>query len=337
MRMDRRSMLTGAMVAGATPWRAEGMMAPAPATLFPSAQGPDDLPDAAEVIELWPGGVGPGMIAPITQVIVERSTDPALRDRAVQGIARPRMVVFRPAQGNGAAVLITPGGGYTRVVIDREGYEMARWLAMRGFTCFVLFYRLPGEGWATGAETPLIDAQRAIRLIRHRARVYGIDPARVATMGFSAGGHVCADLAARFAASVYAPVDAADQQVARPFCAAPIYPVVSMSLPEAHAGSRERMLGAHPTPAQEAAHSPHRQTPENPPPHFLCHAEDDPAVPVVNTLLLRDALKARGARVETHLFEVGGHGFGLRLARGKPVAIWPELWLAWARTTGLVA
>lgn len=313
-------------------------MAPPPAT--PSGAPADALQDAAsdapEVISLWPGGQGPGMLHPITQEIVERSRDPSMPDRAIHGIAHPRMVVFRPKQPNGAAVLITPGGGYVRVVIDREGYEMARWLAERGFTCFVLFYRLPGEGWASGPDTALMDAQRAIRLIRHRAGQYGLDPARVAAMGFSAGGHVSADLAARFDATTYAPLDAADSLPARPFCAAPIYPVVSMSRPLAHGGSRGELLGPHPTAEQEAAHSPDRNIPVNPPPHFLLHAEDDPVVPVGNTLALREALKAKGARVECHLFELGGHGFGLRNTVGKPVAIWPQLWLNWARTTGLM-
>lgn len=330
MTMDRRTLLASGLLAGAAPWRAEGMMASPPAT--PS----DDFPDAPEVIALWPGGTGPGRLHPITQEIVERSKDPALPDRAIHGISHPRMVVFRPKQPNGAAVLITPGGGYVRVVIDREGYEMARWLAARGFTCFVLFYRLPGEGWASGPDTALIDAQRAIRIIRHRAGQYGIDPARVAAMGFSAGGHLCADLSSRFDAAVYAPMDAVDALPARPFCSAPIYPVISMTPPLAHAGSRREMLGDHPSAAQEAAHSPDRNIPANPPPHFLLHAEDDPAVPVGNTLALRDALKAKGARVECHLFEQGGHGFGLRNAAGKPVAIWPQLWLNWAQTTGLV-
>jgi dipeptidyl aminopeptidase/acylaminoacyl peptidase len=108
-----------------------------------------------------------------------------------------------------------------------------------------------------------------------------------------------------------------------------------MSLPDAHAGSRDKLLGANPTPAMEAAHSPDHNVPADAPPHFLCHAEDDDVVPVANTLLLRAALKARGARVETHLFERGGHGFGLRKAVGKPVEVWPDLWRAWARTTEL--
>jgi len=226
--------------------------------------------------------------------------------------------------------MITPGGGYRHIVIDKEGYELGRWLSARGFTVFVLFYRLPGEGWAAGPDVALADAQRAMRLIRHRARDYGIDPQRVAAMGFSAGGHLCADLLTRFDARVYDPVDAADRHSARPDAAAPIYPVITMSAPHAHAGSRNLLIGANADAALEAAHSPDRNVPANAPPVFLLHAEDDNVVPVENALLLRAALRAKGIPVETHLFAHGGHGFGLRKTLGKPVAVWPELFLAWA-------
>jgi acetyl esterase/lipase len=228
-------------------------------------------------------------------------------------------------------VLIIPGGGYSWVVVDKEGYEMARLLAARGITAFVLFYRLPGEGWATGPDVALSDAQRAIRVIRHRAQSLGLDPAKVCAMGFSAGGHVCADLLTRFAARTYPPDDAADALSARPDAAAPIYPVISMSAPHAHVGSRRNLLGENATPALERAHSPHLHVPADAPPCFLLHAEDDASVPVANTLMLHAALRARGVPVEMHLFPDGGHGFGLRLARGKSVEHWPELFLAWGR------
>lgn len=287
--------------------------------------------DPTETIDLWPG-TPPGMPpTPPVETVTERSTDATYRDRAVEGVARPRLVVFRPARPNGAAMLVTPGGGYRRIVIDKEGYELARWLVERGVTVFVLFYRLPGEGWAARADVPLADAQRAMRIIRHRSERYGIDPARIGALGFSAGGHVCADLMTRFAAAVYAPVDAADAMSARPCLAAPLYPVVTMTGARAHAGSRLALLGEAPTPAQEAAHSPHLNVPADAPPAFLLHAEDDEVVNVENTLLLRAALRARGIPVETHLFARGGHGFGLRLAAGKPVSAWPELFLAWSR------
>jgi acetyl esterase/lipase len=221
------------------------------------------------------------------------------------------------------------------VVIDKEGYEMARLLSARGVTVFVLFYRLPHEGWAAGPNVALSDAQRAIRIIRHRAKGYGVDPARICAMGFSAGGHLCADLMTRFGVSTYAAVDGADRLSARPDAAAPIYPVISMSAPTAHAGSRKNLVGETASPERERAHSPHFYVPANAPPAFLLHAEDDASVVVENTLLLRAALRARGIPVETHLFPDGGHGFGLRLARGKSVEGWQELFFAWAAKRGL--
>jgi acetyl esterase/lipase len=271
---------------------------------------------------------------PLIETVNERSTDSLVTDRAVFGISNPRMAVFRPDRPNGAAVLLMPGGGYKWVVVDKEGYEMARWLAARGFAAFVLFYRLPGEGWASGPDTPLADAQRAMRLIRHRAKDFAVDPERVAAMGFSAGGHVCASLSTRFAAPVYAPGDAADKLSAKPHHAAPLYPVVSMDPAIAHPGSRALLLGPNPTAAQEMLYSPDRTVPADAPPHFLLHAEDDDVVPVTNTLRLHEALRAQKIPVELHLFANGGHGFGLRKAVGKPVELWPELWRNWARTIG---
>lgn len=332
MNSDRRSVLGAGLTLsflGAT-----GLSAQTPP---PSAGGalPPGLPQPVETIDLWPQGA-PGMPAraPIEQV-AERSTDPLVTDRAVRGIAVPRLSVFRPDRPNGAAVLLIPGGGYRHVVVDKEGYEMARWLAARGFTAFVLFYRLPYDGWAAGPDVCLADAQRAMRVIRSRHADFAIDPERVAAMGFSAGGHLCADLATRFARRVYEPVDAADRLGAKPICAAPVYPVVAMQAPHAHPGSRERLLGASPSAALEAAHSPDRNVPADAPPFFLLHAEDDDVVPVENSLILRAALKEKGIPVETHLFRHGGHGFGLRKAIGKPVAAWPEMWREWARGTGL--
>jgi acetyl esterase/lipase len=331
MMLDRRAILAAGLFAGLA---ATGAASQTPPPI--ASKGlPPGLPQPSETIDLWPGGAPGAPAKALVETVDERSTDTLVTDRAVWGISRPRLIVFRPDRPNGAAVLLTPGGGYRWVVVDKEGYEMARWLTARGLTAFVLFYRLPGEGWSTGPNTPLADAQRAMRLIRHRARDFAIDPERVAAMGFSAGGHVCADLATRFAASVYAPVDAADQLSARPVCAAPIYPVVSMDPAIAHAGSRALLLGPSPTTALEAAHSPDRNVPADAPPHFLLHAEDDDAVPIENSLRLHAALKARRIRVEAHFFEHGGHGFGLRKAIGKPVETWPDLWRAWARTTDL--
>lgn len=329
VKLDRRRVLGAGLAAAAFPSLARAQTPP-PTTGKPQAPG---LPQPMETIDLWPKGAPDAPRTPLTETVNERSTDTLVTDRAVFGISRPRMAVFRPDRPNGAAVLIMPGGGYKWAVVDKEGYEMARWLAARGFTAFVLFYRLPGEGWTSGPDTPLIDAQRAMRLIRHRASEFAIDPERVAAMGFSAGGHVCASLSTRFAAPVYQPVDAADKLSARPFCAAPLYPVISMDPAIAHPGSRRLLLGENPPPGREAAWSPDQTVPADAPPHFLLHAEDDDAVPVENTLRFHAALRARRVPVEMHLFTHGGHGFGLRKAVGKPVEAWPDLWRAWARTT----
>jgi acetyl esterase/lipase len=301
MRIDRRTILLAPLAGIAA--RAWGQAPPAPR--------------ADEEIDLWPVGAPGPPAPPPAEEERERSTDPSYNDRIRVHIRRPRLAVFRPEQASGAAVLIMPGGGYQWVVVDKEGFEMARLLAARGITAFVLFYRLAIDGWADGPDVSLIDARRAMRLVR---RDRGTDPGRVCAMGFSAGGHVCADLLTRFGA-----------REERPDAAALLYPVISMSAPDAHAGSRRALIGESATLAQERAHSPHLHVPADAPPCFLLHAEDDASVPVTNTLLMRDALRARHIETETHIFPDGGHGFGLRLARGKSVEHWPDLFLAWGQ------
>jgi len=251
------------------------------------------------------------------------------------GIARPRMKVFRPSRPNGAALLVPPGGGYSVIVIDVEGYQIGPWLADRGWTVFVLYYRLPGEGWANRANVPLTDAQRAMRLIRSRAAHYGLDPDKVGAMGFSAGGHVCADLATRWDAKVYHPIDAADRLSARPTIAAPIYAVQSMHEPLVHRGSRDMLLGPNPSPDMLRAHSPAHNVSVSTSPIFLVHAEDDTVVSVENTVEMRATLKAAGVAVETHLFTAGEHGLGLPGPAGEPARHWKEMFATWAKTQGL--
>jgi acetyl esterase/lipase len=300
-----------------------------------AAQHPGVWPNfPAEEIDLWPGTPpGAPSTLPVEQVI-DNGTDQH-PGRMVKGIARPRMKVFRPARPNGGALLVTPGGGYSVIVIDAEGYQLGPWLSERGWTVFVLYYRLPGEGWANRADVPLADAQRAMRLIRSRAAQYGFDPEKVGAMGFSAGGHICGDLATRFDAKVYAPVDAADTLSARPVIAAPIYAVQSMSSPLAHGGSRDMLLGPDPTPAMELAHTPAYHVRADMPPVFMAHAEDDTVVSVENTVEMRAALKAAGVKVETHLFTAGQHGLGLPGPAGEPARHWKEMFVAWALAQGL--
>lgn len=324
MTLDRRHLLAAGL---ALPLAARAAQAAVP------TRPADVAPDAS--IALWPEDhlkIPPGLV----ERVVQRSDDPQASDRMLEHITRPRLDIFRPAKPNGAAVILAPGGGYRYVVIDKEGYELARWLSARGVTVYVLFYRLPGDGWADRADVPLADAQRAVRLVRSRAAADGIDPARVAFGGFSAGGHVATSLLTRFDAPVYAPVDAADTLSARPDALAAIYPVVSMDAAIAHPGSRDNLLGPAPGAAAEALHSPERQVRKDMPPLWLLHAEDDSVVPVANSVRLREAARAIGAPCESHFFERGEHGFGLMKAAGLPVAIWPELLWNWLGSHGVV-
>lgn len=293
------------------------------------------MADPAETIELWPGGPPGAEAVTAVETILERSNPNGVRDRALTHIRKPALAIFRPKTPNGAAVMLMPGGGYERVVMDKEGYEMARWLADRGYTCFVLFYRLPGDGWSAGPDLPLQDAQRGLRLVRSRAAALGFSANRVAIMGFSAGGHLAASLTTRFAAKVYDRIDAVDDLSARPDLSALIYPVITMAPPSVHPGSRKQLLGSNPTPEQIQLYSPDRQVGADAPPVFLLHAVDDKSVPVENTLLMFASLKARGIPTEMHVFNEGGHGFGLRSIAGKPVAAWPDLFASFARHHGL--
>jgi acetyl esterase/lipase len=291
--------------------------------------------DPTEVLPLWPGDPPGSAGVTAVETVVERAQPGALRDRAVTHIRKPTLTVFRPAKPNGAAVLLAPGGGYERVVMDKEGYETARWLSGRGYTCFVALYRMPGDHWGAGPDAPLQDAQRALRLVRSKAAAMGFDPARIAIMGFSAGGHVAGSLTTRFDAKVYDRVDAADDLSARPDLSALIYPVLSMVEGPAHMGSRKQLQGLAPTPEQVALYSPDQNVTDRLPPVFLLHAADDKTVPVANSLMMFAALHAKAVPTEMHVFEEGGHGFGLRSIDDKPVAAWPGLFETFARRHGI--
>jgi len=336
--LPRRALFRGAALAAATlplasqsPARAVAAPAAPPDAVFPVTG-----PDPEEIIPLWPGDPPGGPVPAITETVVERENPWNLRDRAVKWVTRPLMGVFRPRHANGAAVLLIPGGGYAHVVVDKEGYETARWLADQGVTVFVLRYRQPGDGWSSGPATPLQDAQRAIRLIRAGAERFGIDPGRTGVQGFSAGGHLAALLATRYAETVYQPVDAADAQSARPDTACLIYPVITLDGPATHAGSRRNLVGQTPTPAEVARWSAQGGVTPGMPPVFLLHAMDDQPVPVDNSLIMLAALRAAAIPAEAHLFQEGGHGFGLRGIADKPVAAWPRLYAAWLKRHGQI-
>lgn len=326
MRFDRRMVLAGGLAlsaGGAGAVRAHGVRGK-DSLLVDLDRGPD------LEIELWPKGPPGGDGVALNEHYVERENSWGIPDRAAHEVMRPTLTLFRSSRPDGSALLIIPGGGYSWVVIEKEGFEGARYFSRLGATAYVLKYRLPHQGWAAGPDTPLQDAQRAMRVIRARSVEDGVDPTRISVMGFSAGGHLAGSLATRFATSVYDPVDDADGFPARPDLAALVYPVTTMKPPYAHVGSRKNLIGARPEAKQVRRYSIESEPPSDAPPTWILHASDDAAVLVENALVVYRAFKDAGVPVSLHLFERGGHGFGLRGIDNDPLRVWPSLYWRWA-------
>ncbi len=278
-----------------------------------------------DVIPLWPGKVLGAPRQLPSRKITERSSDPLFHDRWIFGITDPCITVRRSENPTGAAVLLCPGGSYAFLSWDNEGEEQARWLNALGITCFILSYRLPGDGWVNRSVVPLQDAQRAMRLIRAQAGTFGIDPKRVTVLGFSAGGHLAGSIATRFAEPVYEPVDEIDAQSARPDFAGLVYPVVSTAEAFTHMDSRDNLLGPDATEDQRRHASVDLRVTADTPPIFLTHCSDDGAVPIQNSLMLYQAMLAAQRPCELHTFDRGGHGYGVRLPKEVPASAWPQL------------
>ncbi|MDG2520971.1 alpha/beta hydrolase [Caulobacter segnis] len=296
----------------------------------------DPLADPSfEKVAVWPGSPPGGLNATAKAKITERSQDvTVIRDRYIEQVERPDMVVFKPKTPNGTSLLMAPGGGYIRVVMDKEGYETAERFAAAGVTVYVMTYRLPGDNWAAGPDVVLQDMQRALRLVRQRATKDGLDPKKVGVIGFSAGGHAAGSLTFRFDEAVYKPVDAADQLSARPDFSVLMYPVATMADPFVHAGSRTQLLGKEPTSRLIEKYSLEKEVRPDAPPVIFIHAADDASVPVENSLQVFAALKAAKVPAEMHIYEEGGHGFGLRAVKDKPVEAWPDAVLNWMKRKG---
>ena len=286
-----------------------------------------------ERLQLWPGGA-PG--APTRLPVADWTMNGPRGSRQlwIRGVPVPEVNVFRPAKPDGSALLVIPGGGYGFLSVENEGIDVAQNLNARGTTVFVLTYRLPGEGWASRHLVPLQDAQRAMRLIRSRAGDFGIEPARLGVLGFSAGGHLAADLAVAHDERIYQSVDAADSQPARPAFAGLIYPVATLEPRIAHGGSRDNLLGPNPSPARINERSPLLHVDSRTPPCFLVHTSDDTTVPIENSLEWMARCRAAKVPVDALLASGGGHGFGLRLAEDMPASRWPDLFALWMRKHG---
>lgn len=334
MDVDRRAMLaagvTGSLVA------AQAAVAQTPVTRLPPTPAAAD-PDAPawpsrEVYRIWPGAQ-PGALAALPTPNPTMNGPKGRRELWVRGVAHAELHVFRPARPDGSSLLSLPGGGYGFVSVQNEGLDVAQHFNALRTTVFVLVYRLPREGWANGHLVAIQDAQRAMRFIRARATDFRIDPARLGILGFSAGGHLGADLVVSHADALYPPVDSADQLSARPAFAGLVYPVVSLAARNGDA-RLSGMLGAGLSQAILDARTPVRRLTADAPPSFLIHAFDDPLVSIDNSLEWIAACRAVKRPVEALLMATGGHGFGLSLPKDSSGAVWPDLFDRWIRKNG---
>ncbi|TNE63538.1 MAG: alpha/beta hydrolase [Alphaproteobacteria bacterium] len=279
-----------------------------------------------EEIRLWPGSP-PGEGGPRGPEKIGQSGKGV---GAVSNISTPRMRVYRPEKPNGRAVIVCGGGGYFRIQLKKESTPVARWLSGRGFTVFELIYRLPNDGW--DASAPFADAQRAMKIVRTRAAEFGISPNKIGIMGMSAGGHLAGFTALQPDRALYAGTDQFEHVSARPDFATLLFPVVSLRKPFDTTRTRKQIIGEKPTSAAEDAWSLDTYASKDAPPMILFAATDDPITPPGHSILLFQALHAAGSKVELHLFEKGGHGWGLGTA-DEALSQWPEIFVKWLATS----
>ena len=250
----------------------------------------------------------------------------------ISNVVQPNLTAFLPAAGtaNGTAVIICPGGGYARLSIDSEGYDVAKRLNEMGVTAFVLKYRLPNDlSQPDKSIVPLLDAQQALRLVRQQAAKYSVNPDRIGLMGFSAGGHLTAWAGTQFAQPVG---DNPGPVSVRPAFLVLMYPVISFSDTLKHTGSRDNLLGLNPTAEKMRQYSNELHVTAQTPPTFLVHAEDDKSVPVNNSIVFYQACLRHGVPVEMHLYPKGGHGFGLNNKTTKD--LWTDRLRNWLDANG---
>ncbi len=267
---------------------------------------------AQQVIPLYDFSPIPnqGAKASVTDEIVEGSGKDSFH--RIKNVTKPSITVYKPEKPNGTSVIICPGGGYHILAIDHEGVDVAKMFNEAGVTAFVLKYRLPStENLLEVKEIgPLMDAQQAIRLVRSRAKEFGVKPDRIGIMGFSAGGHVASTAGTHFEKPVGSWKGRPDVSV-RPDFMILLYPVITMDPAFTHMGSHDALIGKKPTPELETEYSNEKQITAKTPPTFLVHAADDKAVPVNNSISFFQALQKNEVPAELHVYPKGGHGFGM--------------------------
>lgn len=261
------------------------------------------LAQDAKPVKLYPKGVPSAKPAPAGYA--EKN-----EKNRISMVTDPVITPFFPEKGkaNGAAIIICPGGGYSRLAIDHEGVDVAKKFNEIGVTAFVLTYRLPSDLIMVDKSIgPLQDAQRAVQLVRQQAKEWGVDTARVGIIGFSAGGHLASTALTHFNKAV---IDNKAKINLRPSFGVLLYPVISFT-DIAHKGSKDNLIGKTPTPEMVDLYSNEKQVTATTPPTYLVHAQDDKTVPVMNSIVFYEAMTKAGVKGELHLYQAGGHGFGL--------------------------
>tara|TARA_B100001146_G_C16197149_1_gene442264 strand:- start:1156 stop:2031 length:876 start_codon:yes stop_codon:yes gene_type:complete len=278
------------------------------------------------IIPLWPNGKIPNRVE--TDEKEEHVKEGILRISKVQ---EPTIEVYLPAKQNatGEAVLIFPGGGYHILAYDWEGTDIAKFLNGKGIAGIVVKYRLPtSESLKEKYNVPLIDAQRALRLVRSMAAEFNINANKIGIVGFSAGGHLASTLGTHFNEKVYNGIDAADKLSARPDFLTLVYPVITFTQSTKHSGSQKALLQGNETEELLQRFSNETQVTPETPPTLLVHATDDTAVPVENSLLFFQALKDKGVSATMHIYPKGGHGFSLA-RNDEHLRGWTERMFEW--------
>jgi len=285
----------------------------------------------SKIIEVWNGKV-PGSIPNSTY---KETVDSAYWIK-IRFVTNPTIQVY-PApvdKNSGAAVVICPGGGYYGLSYVGEGTEVAKWLNSLGVSAIVLHYRLPDDVIMKNKSiAPLQDGQEAIRIVRRNAKEWGIDPHKIGIMGFSAGGHLASTISTHFNEKVYNPIDSTS---ARPDFSLLIYPVISMDSTITHAGSRENLIGKHPSQEMVNHFSNALQVTAKTPPAFMIHSLDDGTVPVENSIEYALAMKKHNIPCELHIYEHGGHGYGLGKRNSGTESSWTKACEKWMEAKGLL-
>jgi acetyl esterase/lipase len=285
------------------------------ATLFTVAQAAEPA-----AIPLWPDKA-PGETAPLPpEFDATKPTDNQVGGRPLVrlgNVSTPTMAIYPadPAKNTGAAVLVFPGGGYNILALDLEGTEVCAWLNSIGVTAVLVKYRVPRRAFAPYIVPPLQDAQRAMGLVRQRAADLKIDPKRIGVLGFSAGGHLAANLSNHHDARTYPAIDAADAVSCRPDFCVLVYPAYLVEKDKNNILAPELTVSA-----------------ANTPPTFLAVAENDTAY-AESSLFYYIALRRAKVPAELHAYPDGGHGFGLRPTSSLS-GTWPARAADWMRASG---